>query len=191
MLNEEERKILLDLARFSIKGDLSKLKSIESVISENLKKPKGVFVTLTENGELRGCIGNIVPVESLYKAVINCAKDAAYNDWRFPPVREYEIDLLKIEISVLSDLKLLEYSTVDDLLEKLNESLGVVIEKGVNKATFLPQVWEDLPRKEDFLSQLCIKAGLSPDEWRNGKLKVSVYTVEKFSEEPGPARNLS
>lgn len=183
MLNEEERKILLDLARFSIKGDLSKLKSIESVISENLKKPKGVFVTLTENGELRGCIGNIVPVEPLYKAVINCAKDAAYNDWRFPPVREYEIDLLKIEISVLSDLKLLEYSTVDDLLEKLNESLGVVIEKGVNKATFLPQVWEDLPRKEDFLSQLCIKAGLSPDEWRNGKLKVSVYTVEKFSEE--------
>jgi len=191
MLNEEERKILLDLARSSIKGDLSKLKSIESVISENLKKPKGVFVTLTENGELRGCIGNIVPVESLYKAVINCAKDAAYNDWRFPPVREYEIDLLKIEISVLSDLKLLKYSTVDDLLEKLNESLGVVIEKGVNKATFLPQVWEDLPRKEDFLSQLCIKAGLSPDEWRNGKLKVSVYTVEKFSEEPGSARNLS
>ena len=191
MLNEEERKILLDLARFSIKGDLSKLKSIESDIPENLKKPKGVFVTLTENGELRGCIGNIVPVEPLYKAVINCAKDAAYNDWRFPPVREYEIDLLKIEISVLSDLKLLEYSTVDDLLEKLNESLGVVIEKGVNKATFLPQVWEDLPRKEDFLSQLCIKSGLRPDEWRNGKLKVSVYTVEKFSEEPGSARNLS
>ena len=190
MLNEKERKILLDLARSSIKGDLSKLKSIESVISENLKKPKGVFVTLTENGELRGCIGNIVPVESLYKAVINCAKDAAYNDWRFPPVREYEIDLLKIEISVLSDLKLLEYSTVDDLLEKLNESLGVVIEKGVNKATFLPQVWEDLPKKEDFLSQLCIKAGLSPDEWRNGKLRVSVYTVEKFGEEPGSARNL-
>ncbi len=198
MLNKEERKILLDLARSSIKGDSSKLKSMESVISENLKKPKGVFVTLTENGELRGCIGNITPVEPLYKAVIDCARDAAYNDWRFPPVREHEIDLLKIEISVLSDLKPLEYSTVDDLLGKLDKSLGVVIEKGMNKATFLPQVWEDLPRKEDFLNQLCIKAGLSPCRAQPGlgsarpglsldggpdELKVYVYTVEKFSEE--------
>jgi len=77
--------------------------------------------------------------------------------------------LLKIEISVLSDLKPLEYSTIDDLLGKLNKSLGVVIEKGMNKATFLPQVWEDLPRKEDFLSQLCIKAGLSPARGAPGR----------------------
>jgi len=183
MLSEQERKILLDLARSSIKGDLPDLEIIEQTVSENLKKPKGVFVTLTENGELRGCIGNIVPVEPLYKAVISCARDAAYSDWRFPPVREYEIDLLKIEISVLSDLTPLEYSTVEDLLGKLDESLGVVIEKEAHRATFLPQVWEELPKKEDFLSHLCVKAGLSPDEWKSRKLKISVYTVEKFSEE--------
>jgi len=179
MLNTEERKTLLGLARSSIKGEVE----VSEKVPNEFNEMRGVFVTLTKNGQLCGCIGNIEPVAPMYKAVIDCARYAAYEDYRFGPLQKSEIDSLKIEISVLSVLEKLNYSTPDDLLEKLNENLGVVIQKGMNRATFLPQVWEELPDKKEFLDHLCMKAGMRPDEWKRNGLGVSVYTAEKFCEE--------
>ncbi len=178
MFDAKEKKTLLELARSSILGNVADL----TEVPDNFKELRGVFVTLMKNGQLRGCIGNIEPVAPIYKAVVECAKSAAYHDFRFRPVQRDEIKSLDIEISILSRLEPLKYSTPDDLLKKLNSSLGVVIEEGMNRATFLPQVWEELPRKGEFLSHLCTKAGLRSDEWRRGGLNVSVYTVEKFCE---------
>lgn len=171
--------MLLGLARASIKGEVGVLEKIPDKFNEM----RGVFVTLTKNGQLCGCIGNIEPVAPMYKAVIDCARCAAYEDYRFEPLQKSEIGSLKIEISVLSKLEKLNYLTPDDLLEKLNENLGVVVQRGVNKATFLPQVWEELPNKREFLDHLCMKAGMRPDEWKHNELSVLVYTVEKFCED--------
>ena len=88
-----------------------------------------------------------------------------------------------MEISILTEHKPLSYSHGDDLLKKLRIDLdGVIIKKGYHQATYRPQVWEQLPRKEDFLSHLCLKAGLSGDAWSTGDLEVSIYQVQAFEE---------
>jgi len=186
MLNKSEKKKLIDLARSSIMGfDID-----TSEISDKLKKPSGVFVTLTKNGLLRGCVGYIEPTLPMYKAAAECAYKAAYCDFRFPPVQKDEIKSLNIEISILSKPKRLVYNSSNKLLQKLNASLGVIVKKGPCQATFLPQVWEDLPNKKVFLSNLCLKAGLAPNFWECGDLEVLTYAVDKFSEnEISPTRN--
>jgi AmmeMemoRadiSam system protein A len=94
-----------------------------------------------------------------------------------------ELDEVTIEISLLSPPKPLAYKDADDLLKKLiPRRHGVVLGKGFQRATFLPQVWETLPKKEDFLSHLCAKAGLPSNEWQIGKLKVETYEAEVFAE---------
>jgi AmmeMemoRadiSam system protein A len=162
----------------SICGMVSNLGNIPDV----LKEPCGVFVTLTKRGELRGCVGYVESIAPMYKAVIECAQSAAYRDFRFMPVQKDEISSLDIEISILTKPESLGCRSPEDLLTKLNKNFGVVIKKGRHQATFLPQVWEELPDKKEFLSHLCLKAGLDPDAWKQGGLEVSVYTVEKFSE---------
>jgi len=111
------------------------------------------------------------------------AINAAFNDPRFPALSLIELDQAAIDISILSKPRELEYSGGNDLLEKLRPNIdGVIINKGLARATFLPQVWEQLPRPQDFLAHLCRKAGLSPDEWKRGELGVSIYQVQYFHE---------
>jgi AmmeMemoRadiSam system protein A len=132
---------------------------------------------------LRGCIGRIFPQESLYQAVIRLAKAAATEDSRFPPVTAKELGELRVEISVLTVPKRLEFSSPQDLLAQLRPGIdGVVLELGANQATYLPQVWEQLPEKQTFLEELCRKAGLSESAWRDPETKVLVYQVEAFHE---------
>lgn len=178
MIKTNDQKLLLNLARDSIRGAVS----LPAAMSDSLKRVSRVFVTLAKKGELRGCIGCIEATRPLYQAVIECARDAAYHDFRFVPVSSSEIDSLSIEISVLSEPADLKYSSAEELLQKLNHKLGVIIRKVNCCATFLPQVWEELPEKTDFLSHLCAKAGLPPDAWEKRDLEISTYTVEKFSE---------
>ena len=111
------------------------------------------------------------------------AINAAFRDPRFEPLSEKEWEKVKIEISILTDPKPLDYSNRRDLLEKMKPgSDGVILKKGYNKATFLPQVWEQLPEKKEFLTHLCLKAGLDGNEWEKGKLEVSTYQVQAFEE---------
>jgi len=138
---------------------------------------------LTENGQLRGCIGNILPRESLWRAVVDNTRNAAIHDPRFQPVRPDEVNKIKIEISVLTTPQPLSFKSPDDLLSKLKPGDdGVVLRIGSAGATFLPQVWEQLPDKVQFLSQLAQKAGCAPGDWRGANVNVSIYHVEAFHE---------
>lgn len=185
-LSKEDKKFLLSLARKTIKASAegAPLPVVdEKNLSPVLKEKKACFVTLTKNGQLRGCIGHIYPIEPLYKAVIENARSAALYDTRFSPVRPDEVNQLEIEISILTEPKPLSYSNWQDLLTKLRPNVdGVILNIGGRRATFLPQVWEQLPDKEDFLRHLSLKAGANPDDWKKPDTEVLIYNVEHFSE---------
>ena len=150
---------------------------------ERLQASCGTFVTLKINNQLRGCIGNLTATEPLPDSVRKNAINAAFHDYRFSPLTSEELDRVEVEVSVLTEPQSLEYTDGKDLISKLRVNVdGVIIRKGSASATFLPQVWEQLPRPEDFLNHLCQKAGLSPNAWQATPLKVSTYQVQYFEE---------
>jgi AmmeMemoRadiSam system protein A len=185
-LSEDDRVFLLKLARESIENYV-KQKPIPKINKKNLSKvlqeDGASFVTLTNKGYLRGCIGALEPYQSLVVDVQEHAIAAASQDYRFQPVLADEIDDIQIEISYLTRPEVLKYSNPEDLLKFLRPNIdGVVIRDGMRRATFLPQVWEKIPEPEEFLEQLCLKMGVSPDVWRRKKLDVLIYQVEEFHE---------
>lgn len=177
-------KDLLKLAREAIK---SELEGKNFKISESIKKKysdkKACFVTLTIDGELRGCIGSLQAKKELWKDVVENSKNAAFSDPRFDKLTHDEFKKIKIEISVLTIPKKLKYKLGDntDLLTKI-KGKGVIIKKGFNQATYLPQVWEDIADTEYFIENLCLKAGLEPVAWLYEQLEIWTYEVEKVSE---------
>lgn len=186
-LSEEQGEYLLTVARKRIEQELFGRRETGERSEQDLAPPftekRGTFVTLTKDDQLRGCIGHIIPEESLIEGIRINAINAAFRDPRFPPVRPEEWDRIKIEISILTEPKPLSYTDGKDLLEKVRPNVdGVIIKKGARQATFLPQVWEQLPDKEDFLTHLCLKAGLSGEAWREGDLEVSTYQAQAFEE---------
>jgi len=185
-LTSQERQTLLALAREAIvhAAHGRELPPVElDEVSENLRRDGASFVTLTKHGGLRGCIGSLEPRRSLVEDVRENAVSAAMSDPRFPPVRPDELDDLHVEVSVLSVPEPLDYSGPDDLIAKLRPGVdGVVIERGWNRATFLPQVWEKLPDPHQFLEHLCLKAYLPSDSYHRPGLDVYTYQVEKFEE---------
>ena len=183
-LSQEERRYLLDLARESVRcaaedRDLPPID--EHAVPEGLRRDGASFVTLNKDGQLRGCIGTLEAWRPLVFDVQQNAVGAALRDPRFPPVRPEELDDLTVEISVLSLPEPVDYDDAADLLDKLRPGVdGVVIDDGWHRATFLPQVWEKLPDKPQFLQRLCLKAGLPPDAYAGGELDVWTYQVEKL-----------
>jgi len=144
---------------------------------------KACFVTLTKDGVLHGCIGHLEPREPLYLAVMDNTRSAALNDPRFSPIRPEEVSQVHIEISVLTEPQALVFSSPEDLLHKLQPRRdGVVLRLGSHRATFLPQVWEQLPDKTEFLDRLSQKAGCEAAAWRGNDVTVSIYQVECFEE---------
>ncbi|MGD2248556.1 MAG: AmmeMemoRadiSam system protein B [Candidatus Methanofastidiosia archaeon] len=184
-VNEEDQHFLLELARKTLEQYLQNgtfLQVDESKLSDTLKEERACFVTLNKNGMLRGCIGSLTPEHPLYQGVMQNAVYAALQDPRFPPVQYQELSEITIEISVLTVPKQITYSSQAELLQKI-ERKGVIISEGAHRATYLPQVWDQLPDPEEFISNLCRKAGLSPDYWKEGTLEVYVYTAHAFEEE--------
>jgi AmmeMemoRadiSam system protein A len=183
--SQDERKLLLELARKSLAAAAheEKAPAVPAVLSENLRQRRACFVTLTIDGRLRGCIGSLLPEESLAEAVIRRARSAALEDPRFSPVGPDEVPRIHIEISVLSLPEALEFQSPEDLLAKLRPGVdGVVLSIGRHQATFLPQVWKEIPSKEEFMGSLSHKAGLSESAWRSAEAKVQTYHVEAFEE---------
>lgn len=178
-ISEKNQKELLSLARRAIKEYITAGKVIDyKTDDKELLTPRAVFVTLTKKGELRGCIGTTFPQYPLYQAVINMAIEAATGDPRFAPVTVEELDEIHIEISILSPLK--RVFSHKDIKEHVH---GVVVRSGGRSGLFLPQVWEQLPKKEQFLSHLCWgKAGLPPNAWQDPKTELYVFTVFAFEE---------
>lgn len=146
-----------------------------------LQEKRGVFVTLLKNNKLRGCIGNLRGDRPVYQALIENTLAAALFDPRFSPLEENELKDLKIEISLLSEIKPIHYNDEKELLKYLQKKKpGIVIKKNLNEATFLPQVWKELKKPEEFLSQLCLKAGLGAEAWKKPGIEIFEYEVEKI-----------
>ena len=189
-LTEEQGELLLLLARMTIARRLGIDVSVKPApdFQKKMADPafaerRGTFVTLKQRNMLRGCIGCLTPSESIVEGVKRNALNAAFNDNRFMPVTNDEYDDLQIEVSILTEPQGLSYDSADDLLRKLRPGIdGVILKKGYASATFLPQVWEQLPRPKDFLAHLCMKAGLPADAWKTGNLEISTYQVQKFEE---------
>jgi AmmeMemoRadiSam system protein A len=128
-------------------------------------------------------MGCLTPSETILEGIQRNALNAAFKDPRFPALTAPELEEAEIEISILTSPQELQHDGSNDLLAKLRPNIdGVIISKGLARATFLPQVWEQLPRTEDFLAHLCRKAGLSFDEWQKGELDVATYQVQYFHE---------
>ncbi|MCY3021464.1 MAG: AmmeMemoRadiSam system protein B [Planctomycetota bacterium] len=185
--NAAERKWMLDMARRTMTEVVNARPApdaAEKDVPAKLREQGACFVTLTIAGELRGCIGHIIAVEPLYKSVMNNARHAALEDYRFNPVRPDELKKIHMEISVLTKPEPLAFDGPDDLLKKLQpQKDGLVLRVGGRSATFLPQVWEKLPDKVEFLSHLSQKAGMPASAWRERGTQVSIYHVEAFEEE--------
>jgi AmmeMemoRadiSam system protein A/AmmeMemoRadiSam system protein B len=178
-VSEKNQKELLKVARLSIENYLKTRKTSNYKTSDpELLTLAAVFVTLTINGALRGCIGTTEPHAPLYEAVNQLAVAAAVEDYRFSPLTMEELLKTHIEISVLSPLT--RVGGAGEIKEGVN---GVVVRRGGRSGLFLPQVWEQIPKKEDFLNELCWqKAGLEPAAWKDPKTELYTFTVFAFEE---------
>ena len=184
ILKPDQGRTLVELARATIAKRLGLDVDDVSVTDDPVFHERlAAFVTLKKGGQLRGCIGNLVPVSTLIKGVRDNAINAAFNDYRFSPLQQHEFEQIEIDVSVLSPPRPLPYDNTEDLLKKLRPGIdGVTIRDGGHSATFLPQVWDQLPEIEQFLSHLCNKAGISPQAWRHKKLEIEVYQAQSFGE---------
>ncbi len=184
-LSAAQRKFLLDLARKSAAAAAAGDRPSEAAGGDatELAESRACFVTLTKKGRLRGCIGSIFPREPLVSAVIHAAHGAAIEDPRFSAVTPAEMKDIEIEVSVLSVPRRLPCKSPEELLAKLRPGVdGVVLRVGGSQATYLPQVWEQLPEKKEFLSRLCEKAGLEANAWKSDQAVFLIYQVEAFKE---------
>jgi AmmeMemoRadiSam system protein A len=181
---EAERRALLQLARESLfytvnHGTEPSLASLGAKLMET----KACFVTLSKAGKLRGCVGHIFPKESLACAIRDNTHNAAFCDPRFNPVAPNELEEIRIEISVLSSMQALCFSSPEELLSQLHPYQdGVLLQLGLRMATFLPQVWNQFLSKTEFLDRLSEKAGCPPGAWRSAEALVSTYRIESFAE---------
>jgi AmmeMemoRadiSam system protein A len=189
-LSAAQGQLLVRLARHTLMERLGKqipqaeIDSLNSALIDScFTSACGTFVTLKINGQLRGCIGNLTSDAPLVSGVRHNAISAAFHDPRFAPLSASELDQVEIEISILSEPQPLKYRNADDLIKQLRPRIdGLIIRRGHASATFLPQVWEQLPRPQDFLTHLCMKAGLAEDSWQSRELEVSTYQVQYFEE---------
>ncbi|SMC46929.1 hypothetical protein/hypothetical protein [Desulfocicer vacuolatum DSM 3385] len=160
--------------------------AVSDVQARLLEKKMGVFVTLQHHGELRGCIGTLEPVLPLAKEVAENARHAAFHDPRFPALTQKEFLEITVEISILTPPRVMDYAGPEALKKKLKPGIhGVILEKHGAKATFLPQVWEQLPEPDLFLEHLCQKAGLSSRAWKDKDIVIETYTVHSFEDSGG------
>jgi len=172
----EERRLLLQLAHESILSALEDRSISLDSPTPHLAEPRGAFTSLYLRGELRGCVGYVVPVSSVYQAVIDTARAAAFEDTRFYPVKLGEAEQLSIELSILSPPKPIAAEEVEVGRH------GLLISMAGHRGLLLPQVpiehqWD----RVTFLEQTCRKAGLPIDAWEKGAV-IEAFTAEVFGE---------
>jgi AmmeMemoRadiSam system protein A len=177
-LTSDQRAELLAIARWAIRERVRGLGSTAGPFWDpRLQTAGAAFVTITRQGQLRGCIGYVDPVKPLVEAVMHCAAAAATADPRFPPVTPEELPHLEIEISVLSPLR-----RIDDPAEVHVGTHGLYISQSGLHGLLLPQVATDFGwDRETFLRQTCLKAGLPGDAWRHGA-EIQVFSVDHFTD---------
>jgi AmmeMemoRadiSam system protein A len=182
MLSIERGPTLLALARASIAHALGTPHAAVEMPTW-LQEPGACFVTLTQNGQLRGCIGSLAAYRSLGDDVRANAVAAALRDPRFAALTAAELARTQVEVSVLSPMQPLTFNSEAEAVAQLRPHVdGVVLEYGAHRGTFLPQVWEQLPTPQAFMAQLKVKANLPSDFWAEG-VRLQRYTVDKWKED--------
>jgi len=178
-LSKEVKTKLLEIAKTSIEHAVKSEKLPEHTFSEPvLNEKRGAFVTIKKNGQLRGCIGYVIPLFPLHETVQRAAYSAALDDPRFPSLTVNELNDIKVEISVLTPMR-----EIKDVKEIEVGVHGIMIKRGSYQGLLLPQVateynWD----RKTFLEHTCIKAGLSTDAWKKSDTQISVFSAEIFEE---------
>ncbi len=179
-LARSDEELLLSLAESAVRDGLlgrSLRLPAPSSLPPALRRPTGVFVTLTVAGQLNGCIGTVEPQEPLGRETPRCAWQAAFADPRLPPLGLQDLDELDIEVSVLSELSEVPAGSQAELSEQIRPGTdGLRISAGRNTAVFLPSVWRQLPEASVFLVRLMRKAGLSARHWPSD-MRAEVFTT--------------
>jgi AmmeMemoRadiSam system protein A len=180
-MNHEQGKVLLPIARAAIARALQVSHSADES-APWLAEHGACFVTLTQHGELRGCIGSLQAHRPLLDDVKANAVAAALRDPRFPALRAEELEYTAVEISLLAPATAMTFEDEADAVAQLRPDIdGVIFEYGRFRSTFLPQVWEQLPEPHEFMAHLKYKAGLPPTFWAD-EVKLARYTVTKWKE---------
>jgi AmmeMemoRadiSam system protein A len=182
VLTPSHKQLLRQLAGDSIKkglcGETLAVRAVD--YPEPLRLLRATFVTLHVDEKLRGCIGTLEARRTLVEDVASNAYGAAFRDTRFPTLTWPEFERLDIHISILSLPEPVQFSSEADLLAQLRPQVdGLIIEEGINRGTFLPSVWEQLPEPREFLRHLKHKAGLPADYW-SSRIRVQRYTTESI-----------
>jgi len=181
MFNLKQGKELVGLARKAVET-----KKVEKKFSKDFEIKRGVFVTIETfpEKELRGCIGFPQATLALGEAAQRAAISAAYDDPRFPPLEKEELDGMVLEVSILTEPELIKVKNSKEYLEKIEAGKdGLILQNGPFAGLFLPQVWEQIPKKEEFLENLCFKAGLTPGYIHDKKTKIFKFRAQIFAEE--------
>ena len=174
--SSDERRLLLKLAHDAVEAGVHQRELCPPAFPPHLAEPRGAFTTLYREGELRGCVGYVLPVVPLYRTVAESAKAAALDDMRFHPVTPDEVPQIEVILSILSPLVPIRPEEVEVGRH------GLVVTLGLRRGLLLPQVpiehgWD----RETFLSQTCHKAGLPLDAWQHGAT-IDAFTAEVFGD---------
>ena len=182
MTDEELGAALLRLARASIGEKLGRPLPVDAR-QPRLHEPGATFVTLTQGGQLRGCIGSLEAHRPLAQDVRENAQAAAFRDPRFSPLAVEEFERTRVEVSLLTPAMAMRFRDEADFMAQLRPGVdGIVFQFGRHRSTFLPQVWESLPDPNLFMQQLKRKAGLPPNFW-HAEVSIARYEVTKWKEE--------
>ena len=187
MISDEDGEFLVELARNAIETYIisKKLINVPDDLNLILKEEMGAFVTLTHNGNLRGCIGYPEPVKPLVQALIDVAISAAIADPRFPSLKNEELEKINLEITVLTKPEIIKVNDNSEYLNNITLGVdGLIVKQGFNSGLLLPQVpIEHNMDKEEFLSHTCLKAGLYPDTWnRDSNIEIYKFQGQIFKE---------
>jgi len=183
MFTQKQGRKIVQLARGSIES-MFRRKSVDLGEYDEFSEKQGVFVTLNKNGELRGCIGFPEPVYPLNRAVVEAARSAAFSDPRFPPVEEDELDEITAEVSVLTVPEIISIRKPEEYPDRIViGSDGLIIRGVLGSGLLLPQVpVEQCWDAEQFLCQICLKAGLPIDAWKDQKNRLYKFQAQIFEE---------
>ncbi|MBK8815360.1 MAG: AmmeMemoRadiSam system protein A [Methylococcaceae bacterium] len=182
-LNKDHQQRLVELAEASIRHGLKTGRPLKINLAEfppELREQRASFVTLNINHRLRGCIGMLQAIRPVAEDIAENAFSAAFKDTRFPPLTSQEFNDLQIHLSILTPAEPLSFTSEQDLISQLQPGIdGLILQEGSRRGTFLPSVWESLPKPVQFLNQLKQKAGLPANYWSN-TISVSRYRAESF-----------
>lgn len=184
--SEKDKKFLLNLARNCLDSWLknkSQPPRDEKDISPPLLEKRGTYVSIFSGKHLWGCAGHVDATQPIYKDVIENSLAAAFGPGKSKPLTKTDLGKINIKISIFGALQKIDYDIPERLIQSLEiKKHGVFVKKGVYEASFAPEVWAELKTGMKFLTQLCLKAGLGPLEWRAGDLLVYTFNTISFSE---------